>query len=85
LANEPGHLLSTTQIGITVIGIVSGAFAAETVARQLAGLLGAITALQPYADTLALVHCISLSATAHRRMIHTARPSTRQRRLIDTG
>jgi len=55
LANEPGHFLSTTQIGITVIGIVSGAVAAETVAKQLAGFLAAITLLQPYADTLALV------------------------------
>src|SRR5882672_8566611 len=55
LANEPGHFLSTTQIGITVIGIVSGAFAAETVAKQLAGFLAAITLVQPYADTLALV------------------------------
>jgi putative hemolysin len=54
LANEPGHFLSTTQIGITVIGIVSGAFAAETVAKQLADLLAAISALQPYADRLSL-------------------------------
>jgi len=55
LANEPGYFLSTTQIGITVIGIVSGAFAAETVAKQLARFLAPISLLQPYADTLALV------------------------------
>lgn len=55
LANEPGHFLSTTQIGITVIGVVSGAFAAETVAKQLAGWLATVAVLQPYADTLALV------------------------------
>jgi putative hemolysin len=55
LAVDPGHFLSTTQIGITAIGIVSGAFAGATVARQLAGLLGAFAVLQPYADTLALV------------------------------
>jgi len=54
LADQPGHFLSTTQIGITVIGIVSGAIGAETVAKQLAGLLGTIPALQPYADALAL-------------------------------
>ena len=33
LANEPGHFLSTTQIGITVIGIVSGALAADSPVR----------------------------------------------------
>lgn len=55
LANAPGNLLSTTQIGITVIGIASGAFAAETVAKRLAGLLGSLDVLQPHAETLALV------------------------------
>ena len=55
LANNPGHFLSTTQIGITVIGIASGAFAAETIAKQLAGFLAAFAILQPYAETLALV------------------------------
>jgi len=54
LANEPGHFLSTTQIGITVIGIVSGAFGAETVAKQLAKLLAASGMLQAYADPLSL-------------------------------
>ena len=55
LAQDPGSFLSTTQIGITVIGIASGAFAAETVAKQLAGFLAAFTVLQPYAETLAFV------------------------------
>jgi len=55
LANNPGVLLSTTQIGITVIGIVSGAFAAETIAKQLAGFLMAFVVLQPYAESLAFV------------------------------
>lgn len=59
LANDPGYFLSTIQIGITVIGIVSGAFAAETVARQLATLLAAYAVLQPYADTLALIIVVS--------------------------
>jgi putative hemolysin len=55
LATEPAHLLSTTQLGITIVGIVSGAFAAETVAKQLAGSLAESVLLQPYADTLALM------------------------------
>jgi putative hemolysin len=55
LANDPGPFLSTTQIGITVIGIASGAFAAETVARRLAGFLARFAVLEPHAATLALV------------------------------
>lgn len=62
LANEPGHFLSTTQIGITVIGIVSGAFAAETVAKQLAGVLAAVDPVQAYADPLSLGIVVSAIA-----------------------
>jgi CBS domain containing-hemolysin-like protein len=55
LAAEPGHFLSTTQIGIVVMGIVSGAFAAESVAKQPAGLFTAFSVQQSHAETLALV------------------------------
>lgn len=54
LANQPAHFLSTTQIGITVIGIASGAIGAETVAKQFAARLGEMAALQSSADALAL-------------------------------
>jgi putative hemolysin len=54
LANEPSHFLSTIQIGITVIGILSGAFAGATIAKQLADSFSEFSPLQPYADTLAL-------------------------------
>jgi len=62
LANEPGHFLSATQIGITVIGILSGAFAAETVAKQLAVSLAAVSVLRPYVDMLSL--CLVVSGIA---------------------
>lgn len=55
LALDPRHLLSTTQIAITVIGIVSGAFAGATVAHDLAQVLAAFPLLQPHAELLALV------------------------------
>jgi putative hemolysin len=54
LASRPAHFLSTTQIGITVIGIASGAIGAETVAKQFAAWLGEMAALQSSADALAL-------------------------------
>jgi putative hemolysin len=35
LANEPSHFLSTIQVGITVIGVTSGAFGEATLAKGL--------------------------------------------------
>lgn len=39
LANQPGHFLSTVQIGITLIGILAGAFGSATLAEELGVLL----------------------------------------------
>lgn len=39
LADEPGRFLSTVQIGITLIGIVAGAFSGATIGGSVAGLL----------------------------------------------
>lgn len=36
LANSPGPFLSTIQIGITLIGILAGAFGGATLAEELA-------------------------------------------------
>ena len=47
--------LSTIQIGITLIGIISGAFGGVTIANQVAKLFDHISWLQPYADELAMV------------------------------
>jgi putative hemolysin len=42
LAENPNHFLSTVQIGITLIGILAGAFGGATVANKLEGLLRAL-------------------------------------------
>jgi putative hemolysin len=39
LASDPGRFLSTVQIGITLIGIISGAFSGETYGESFAGWL----------------------------------------------
>jgi len=54
LANEPSHFLSTVQIGITLIGITSGAFGEATVAVGLIPWLSRWPALAPYAEQLSL-------------------------------
>ena len=39
LASDPGRFLSTVQIGITLIGVLSGAFSGATLGARLTGLL----------------------------------------------
>ena len=49
LAEEPGRFLSTVQIGITLVGVLSGAFSGATLGARLAGWL----AQQGLSDNLA--------------------------------
>jgi putative hemolysin len=55
LSNDPGNFLSTIQIGITVIGVLSGAFGEATVSSKLAACLAQWQAIAPYAEQAALV------------------------------
>ena len=54
LANDPGNFLSTIQVGITVIGVLSGAFGEATVSSKLAAHLAQWPAIAPYAQQAAL-------------------------------
>jgi putative hemolysin len=54
IAESPGDFLSTVQIGITLVGILSGAFAGATIAEQLASRLAFFPAMAPYAETTAI-------------------------------
>lgn len=54
LAAEPGRFLSSVQVGITLIGILAGAFGGATLAQELEHYLRAVPPLVPYADVLAL-------------------------------
>ncbi|HTX78829.1 MAG TPA: hemolysin family protein, partial [Longilinea sp.] len=54
LANSPNRLLSTTQVGITLVGILVGAVGNETLGNRLAALLATVPFLAPYAEGLAL-------------------------------
>ena len=62
LANHPNRFLSTVQIGITLVGILAGAFGGGAITEWLAAQLKAIPAVAPYSRTLALtvvVMCIT--------------------------
>src|SRR5262245_37567748 len=39
LSSDPGKFLSTVQIGITLVGVLSGAFSGATLGQRLAGWL----------------------------------------------
>lgn len=49
LSNNPDNFFSTIQIGITLIGIVTGLFSGEAFAADLAKLLEKIPLIAPYA------------------------------------
>lgn len=52
LVNAPNRFLSTVQIGITLIGILAGAFGGATIAQSLSVSLRQISWLAPYAETV---------------------------------
>lgn len=54
LSNEPSGFLSTIQVGITTVGILSGAIGESALADPLAGWLSELPLLHPYARGLAL-------------------------------
>lgn len=55
LAQEPDRFLSTVQIGITLVGILAGAFGGATVAAQLGEALERVPGVAPYGETLGLL------------------------------
>jgi magnesium and cobalt exporter, CNNM family len=55
LANNPGSFLSTVQIGITLVGILAGAFGGANIAEKLAPQLKRFPAVEPYADNISFV------------------------------
>lgn len=54
LANSPNLFLSTTQIGITLVGILAGAFGGATIAHRLEIILEQIPTLAPFSDAISL-------------------------------
>jgi len=51
---EPGRFLSSVQIGITLVGVMTGAIGGATLAEPVAALLSQIPFAAPYADAIGL-------------------------------
>jgi len=54
IAREPARFLSAVQVGITLIGVLAGAFGGTTVAALLTGFLVQFSFLAPHAHAVAL-------------------------------
>lgn len=59
LATSPNDLLSTVQIGITLIGILSGAVGGATLSGRLKPLIDAIPPLRPWSEPLSFALVVS--------------------------
>ena len=62
IANTPDTFLSTIQIGITLIGILAGAYGGATIAAQLSLFLAEFPLLAPYREGLSLA-CVVVVIT----------------------
>jgi putative hemolysin len=52
LAISPDRFLSTIQIGITLVGILAGAFGGATIAEQLGQQISRVPSLAPYGEAI---------------------------------
>ena len=55
LAARPNDFLATVQVGITLVGILAGAFAGATISHMLAVEVAKVEPLAPYSEAIALV------------------------------
>ncbi len=60
LHEEPTHFLSTVQVGITAVGILSGAFGEDTLKTPIQQALLQTPALASYSEPLALISTVTL-------------------------
>lgn len=58
LANNPNNFLSTVQIGITLVGILAGAFGGARIAEKLNVYVSRIDFLSPYSETVSIVFVV---------------------------
>ena len=54
LANSPNEFLSTVQIGITLIGILTGIYSGDKITTDVQNFVATFEALNPYANSIAV-------------------------------
>src|SRR5688572_4255598 len=62
LADDPNRFLSTVQIGITLIGIIAGAFGGSAIAEDIANYIqNRLPALATYAEEIGFAVIVSIT------------------------
>jgi Domain of unknown function DUF21./CBS domain./Transporter associated domain. len=61
LAENPNQLLSTIQIGITLIGVITGAFGGAKISGQLAEYVRRIEVLEPFSEEISMILVVGLT------------------------
>ncbi|RJQ62472.1 MAG: HlyC/CorC family transporter [Desulfobacteraceae bacterium] len=54
LIDDPSRFLSTVQIGITLVGIIAGAFSGVTLGQRLGGWLNTFPAISPHGNAIGI-------------------------------
>ncbi|MCC6490115.1 MAG: HlyC/CorC family transporter [Candidatus Hydrogenedentes bacterium] len=60
LASNPGDFLATVQVGITLIGVIAGAFGGATLAEELGAYIARVPAFAGHGESLALALVVAL-------------------------
>lgn len=55
LKDQPNQFLSTVQIGITLIGILTGFFSGGSISTHIAGMLQTIPSIAPYSQSISVL------------------------------
>ncbi len=55
LAETPNQFLATVQIGISLVGVLAGAFGGATIAERIASELDGVPLLAPYAEAIGVI------------------------------
>lgn len=59
LSENPGRFLSTVQVGITLVGILAGAYGGATIAEKIAPGFNDISWINPHGETVAVALIVS--------------------------
>jgi len=55
LANHPSDFLSTVQVGITLVGVLAGAFGGATIAEEISVRLAVYPVIAPYSEAIGVI------------------------------
>ncbi len=60
LLNEPENFLSAVQVGITLIGIIAGAYGGAALSEKFTPVIASVDALAPYAPQISIVVVVGI-------------------------